>query len=153
MMRLTWARCNSRPIRGHDGGVGESVDTPLSTAREAFAKAAVAYEEAVVEVEAAAGGDASARSSAFARVNEAAAAMARAQAAVQALTPAPEQPARTFERVIASGLVGFDVQGDVLASIFAYQHAPSYTMSAPAAYHPGRPASFHWFDQAQPATG
>src|SRR4051812_32909669 len=111
MMRFTRSGCNIRPLWGHHGGVGESVDTPLSAAREAFSKAAVAYEEAVVEVEAAAGGDATARSAAFARVNDAAAAMARAQAAVQALTPPPEQRERGFERLIASGLLGFDVQG------------------------------------------
>jgi hypothetical protein len=115
----------------------------LDAARDAFAKAALAYEEALAEVEAVAGRAGDARNAAFVRVHDATVAMAHAQAALQALSP-PVAQDRSFETMISTGLVGFDLQGEVLASIYAYQHAGSATASAPAAYDSRRPVPFQW---------
>jgi hypothetical protein len=132
-----WSRWRGR---GHHGGVEQGVATSLGQAREAVSKAALAYDEALSELEGAASRGPDAVEAAHARLREASTQMARAQAEVSALsTPAETSPSGSaFEVLLRSGSVSFDLRGEVMASIVAYQAATSATLSGPSVYgeHP-----------------
>lgn len=108
----------------------------LAQAHEAFSKAALAYEDALAELEAAASRGGEDAEAAHSRLRQASVELARAQAHVQMLSvPDSTTPhSNSFEKIIASGLVGFDLKHEVLDSIVAYQAATSATASAPSIY-------------------